>query len=147
RHKNSFTVPQSGKIEGNSIRIPKFKKGIKVKLHKEVKGKIGKMTISSTPTGKYFVCICTEEEIQQFPKSNKAVGIDLGIKDFVITSEGNKIKNNNDTKTYTRKKKTKQQQLTCKIRGYNRFERQKHKVAKIHEKVSKRTLDTLYKVS
>lgn len=147
RHKNSFTVPQSGKIEGNSIRIPKFKKGIKVKLHKEVKGKIGKMTISRTPTGKYFVCICTEEEIQQFPKSNKAVGIDLGIKDFVITSEGKKFKNNRYTKKYASKLKREQQHLSRKKKGSNGFEKQKLKVAKIHEKVSNSRLDTLHKVS
>src|SRR5690606_24653412 len=88
RHKKTFTVPQSGKREGDHISIQKFKGGIKVKLHREVEGKISKMTISRTPTGNYFVCIFTEQETQQFPKNNKAVGIDLGIKDFVITSDG-----------------------------------------------------------
>src|SRR5690606_11818154 len=132
RHKNSFTVPQSGKIEGNSIRIPKFKKGIKVKLHKEVKGKIGKMTMSSTPTGKYFVCICTEEEIKQFSKSNRAVSIDLVIKDIVLTYESKKFKNNHYTKKYASKIKREQQHLSRKKKGSNGFEKQKLKVAKIH---------------
>ena len=147
RHKNTFTVPQSGRIEDSSIRIPKFKKGIKVKLHKEVKGKIGKMTISRTPTGKYFVCIFTEEEIQQFPESNKAVGVDLGIKDFAITSDGKKFKNNRYTKKYASKLKREQQHLSRKKKGSNGFEKQKRKVAKIHEKISNSRLDTLHKVS
>ena len=112
RHKNTFTIPQSGKIEGNLIKIPKFKKGIKVKLHKEVEGKIGKMTISRTPTGKYFVCVFTEQEIEQFPKTNKQVGIDLGIKDFVITSKGEKFKNNRYTKKYSYELKKAQQHLS-----------------------------------
>src|SRR5690606_28302106 len=85
-HKNSFTVPQNGKIEGGRIRIPKFKGGIKVKLHRKIVGEIGKMTIIRTPAGKYYVCIFTKQEIAQLPKSNKTVGIDLGIKDFAITS-------------------------------------------------------------
>src|SRR5690606_41528294 len=103
RHKNTFTVPQYGRIEDSSIRIPKFKKGIKVKLHKEVKGKIGKMTISRTCTGNYFVCIFTEQEIQQLPKNNKAVGIDVGMKDLAMTSDGKKFKNNRETNKYASK--------------------------------------------
>src|SRR5690606_11644001 len=55
KHKNTFTVPQFGKLEGGKIIIPKFREGIKIKLHREVKGKIGKMNITKTPTGKYYV--------------------------------------------------------------------------------------------
>src|SRR5690606_10347645 len=139
--------PQSGRIENGKINIPKFKKGIKVRLHKEVKGKIGKMTISRTPTGKYFVCIFTEEEIEQFPKNNKAIGVDLGIKDFAITSDGKKFKNNRYTKKYASKLKREQQHLSRKKKGSNGFEKQKLKVAKIHEKISNSRLDTLHKVS
>jgi len=57
RHKNSFTVPQFGKIVDGKLKIPKFKDGIKINLHRELKGKIGKMSITRTPTGKYYVSI------------------------------------------------------------------------------------------
>ena len=82
KHKNTFTVPQFGKLEDGKIILPKFKEGIKVKLHREVKGEIGKMSITKTPTGKYYVSIFTEQQIENLPKTNKQVGVDLGLKDF-----------------------------------------------------------------
>jgi putative transposase len=147
KHKNTFTIPQFGSIEGDKINIPKFKEGIKVKLHREVKGKIGKMTITKTPTGKYYVSIFTEQGIDELPKTNKHVGIDLGLKDFVITSDNKKFKNNRYTKKYARELKKAQQYLSRKQKGSNGFEKQKLKVAKIHEKIASCRLDTLHKVS
>lgn len=148
KHKNTFTIPQFGVVKDGKILIPKFKDGIKVNLDKrEIKGKVGKMNITKTPTGKYYVSIFTEQEIEQLPKTNKKVGIDLGLKDFVITSDGIKFKNNRYTKKYSRKLKKAQQHLSRKKKGSNGFEKQKIKVAKIHEKISSCRLDTLHKVS
>ena len=147
KHKNTFTIPQFGSIDGDKINIPKFKGGIKVKLHREVKGKVGKMTVSRTPTGKYYVSIFTEQEIEELPKTNKQVGCDLGLKDFVITSDNKKFKNNRYTKKYAKQLKKAQQHLSRKQKGSNGFEKQKLKVAKIHEKIASCRLDTLHKVS
>lgn len=147
KHKNTFTVPQFGKLEDGKIILPKFKDGIKVKLHREVKGEIGKMSITKTPTGKYYVSIFTEQQIESLPKTNKQVGIDLGLKDFVITSDGKKFKNNRYTKKYARELKKAQQHLSRKQNCSNGFEKQKLKVAKIHEKIANCRLDTLHKVS
>lgn len=147
KHKNTFTVPQFGKLEDGKIILPKFKDGIKVKLHREVKGEIGKMSITKTPTGKYYVSIFTEQEIEDLSKTNKQVGIDLGLKDFVITSDNKKFKNNRYTKKYAKELKKSQQHLSRKQKGSNGFEKQKLKVAKIHEKIANCRLDTLHKVS
>ena len=147
KHKNTFTIPQFGTLADNKISIPKFKEGIKVKLHREVKGKIGKMSITKTPTGKYYVSIFTEQEVEELPKTNKQVGIDLGLKDFVITSGNKKFKNNRYTKKYAKQLKKAQQHLSRKQKGSNGFEKQKLKVAKIHEKIASCRLDTLHKVS
>jgi putative transposase len=147
KHKNTFTIPQFGKLEDGKIIIPKFKGGIKVKTHRDVNGKIGKMNITKTPTGKYYVSIFTEQEVEELPKTNKQVGIDLGLKDFVITSDNKKFKNNRYTKKYARKLKKAQQHLARKQKGSNGFEKQKLKVAKIHEKIANCRLDTLHKVS
>jgi len=148
KHKNTFTIPQFGLVKDGKILIPKFKDGIKVNLDKrEIKGKVGKMNITKTPTGKYYVSIFTEQEIEQLPKTNKKVGIDLGLKNFVITSDGIKYKNNRYTKKYSRQLKKAQQHLSRKEKGSNGFEKQKLKVAKIHEKISSSRLDTLHKVS
>ena len=62
KNKNTFTVPQFAVLEGNKLYIPKFKEGIKVVVHREIKGEIGKCTFSKTPTGKYFVSILSEEQ-------------------------------------------------------------------------------------
>ena len=147
KHKNTFTIPQFGTLAGNKISIPKFKEGIKVKLHREVKGKIGKMSITKTPTGKYYVSIFTEQQVEELPKTNKQVGIDLGLKDFVITSDNKKFKNNRYTKKYAKQLKKAQQHLSRKKKCSNGFEKQKLKVAKIHEKIASCRLDTLHKVS
>ena len=147
KHKNTFTIPQFGTLVGNKISIPKLKDGIKVKLHREVKGKIGKMNITKTPTGKYYVSIFTEQVIDELPKTNKQVGIDLGLKDFVITSDNKKFKNNRYTRKYAKQLKKAQQHLSRKQKGSNGFEKQKIKVAKIHEKIASCRLDALHKVS
>ena len=147
KHKSTFTIPQFGTLTDNKIHIPKFKEEIKVKLHRDVRGKIGKMSITKTPTGKYFVSIFTEQEIEQLPKTGKQIGIDLGLKDFVITSDGKKYKNNKHTKKYAKQLKKAQQHLSRKQKGSNGFEKQKLKVAKIHEKIASCRLDTLHKVS
>lgn len=62
--KKSFTVPQFAKLEDGRFFAPRFKAGIKVNVHREVKGEIGKCTLSKTPTGKYFVLILSEEQYQ-----------------------------------------------------------------------------------
>lgn len=85
--KNSFTVPQNASIADGRLFIRKFKEGIKCRVHREIKGKIGKVTITKKPSGKYFVSVFTEEEyITPIEKTGKAVGVDLGLKDLLVTS-------------------------------------------------------------
>ena len=147
KYKNTFIVPQFGKLENNKIFLPKFKDGIKIELHREVNGEISKMNVTKTPTGKYYVSIFTEQTIAQLPKTDKQIGIDLGLKDFIITSDGNKFKNNRYTNKYTKQLKVAQKHLSRKQKGSNGFEKQKLKVAKIHEKIANCRLDILHKVS
>ena len=147
KNKNKFTVPQHTKVVDGRIYAPKFKSGIKVNIHREIKGEVGKFTISKTPTGKYFVSILTEQEYTPSKKTNKSIGIDLGLKDFAITSDGIKYKNNRYTKRYERQLKKAQQHLSRKQKGSNGFEKQKLKVAKIHEKITNTRQDVLHKVS
>lgn len=87
KSRNSFSVPQFVELKDCKVHFPKFKDGIKVRQHRQVEGKINSATISLTTTGKYYVSLLTEQMYEPLPKSNKQVGIDLGLKDFVITSE------------------------------------------------------------
>lgn len=99
RGNQSFCVPQNVIVdqEKNLLVIPKFKKGINITLHREIKGEIRQATISRTPTGKYFASVLIETN-KKFPNKCKiteetAIGIDLGLKDFLIASNGEKIEN------------------------------------------------------
>jgi len=146
-NKNSFTVPQFVKLNKNELTIPKFKQPIKVIIDRTFNGIIKQCTISKTPTNEYFVSILVETEHVKLPKTNKQVGIDLGIKDFAITSEGFKYKNNRYTKTYEKQLKKAQQHLSRKTKGSNRYIKQRIKVATIHKKITNSRVDNLHKIS
>jgi putative transposase len=147
RKKNGFTVPQNTKLIDGKVHVPKFKEGIKCIVHREVKGEVGKITFTKTPTGRYFASILTQEQHQPKEKTGTVCGVDLGLKDFAITSDGIKFKNNRYTKKYERDLAKEQKHLSRKQKGSNSFERQRRKVAKIHEKISNTRQDVLHKVS
>ena len=146
KSKNSFTCPQFVSVENNSLNIPKIK-GIKMIKNRNIEGKIKKATISKTPSGKYFVSILTEKIYKPINKTNKSIGIDLGIKDFLVLSNGTKIKNHRFLKHYERQLKLHQQHLSRKIKGSSRYEKQRIKVAKIHEKISNSRMDLIHKTT
>ena len=147
KKKNSFTVPQFTKLIENKLYIPKFKEGIKVIVHREFEGKIGKCTFSKTSTGKYFVSILSEVQYQPKEKTGAKCGIDLGVKTFAITSDGTEFKNNQYTKKHEKKLAKAQKHLSRKTKGSHSFEKQKRKVAFIYEKVTNSRMDNLHKVS
>lgn len=146
--KNSFTVPQFAHIADNRLFIPKSKEGIKCRVHREIKGEIGKVTISKTPSGKYFVSVFTEEEYTTpLAKTNKSIGVDMGLKDLLITSDGETFKNNRYTKRYEKKLAVAQRHLSRKKKGSNEYENQRLKAAKLYEKISNCRMDYLHKCS
>jgi putative transposase len=145
--RNSFCVPQFVKLDNGKLKIPKFKEPIDLILSRTFTGTIKQCTISKTPTNEYFVSILVETTHSVVPKTGKSIGIDLGIKDFVITSDGYKYKNNRYTKTYAKKLKENQQHLSRKTKGSNRYQKQKLKVATIYKKITNSRLDNLHKVS
>lgn len=147
KSKNSFSVPQHGSVDEYKIYIPKFREGIVYFKDRKVKGVVKSMTLSLTPSGKYFASILTEQQYEPITKAGKAVGIDLGLKDFVITSDGEKYKNNRFLIKYQNKLATAQKHLSRKKKGSNNFEKQRVKVARLYEKVSNARKDYLHKVS
>ena len=145
--KNSFHIPQYISVEKSYLNIPKFKEGIKIIQDRKFVGEIRQATISKTPTNEYFVSILVETTHKKLEKTGLSVGIDLGIKDFVITSDGVKYKNNRYTKKYEKELKVNQQHLSRKIKGSNRYNKQRLKVAKIYKKITNSRKDNLHKVS
>ncbi len=145
--KQSFTVPQFVIVEDNKLYIPKFKKGIDINIHRKIVGKILFATISKSTTGKYYVSITCKVEYTPFEKTNSEVGIDTGIKDLAILSDGKVYKNIKTLKINLKKLKYEQRQLSKKIKGSNSRLKQKLKLVTIHEKVTNIRKDYLHKVS
>ena len=145
-NRGSFNIPQNVLLEDNKLVIPKFKEGINIVLHRPIKGKIKQATISITPTGKYFVSILCEtgEAIKTKAKirENTTVGIDLGIKTFIVASDGKEF----DNPKFLRKA---QSRLKYVQRKYSKYKgkRTKQKLAILHEKVANQRKDFLHKTS
>ena len=147
RSRNSFTVPQFTKVKNGKLIIPKFQEGIEMIMERKIEGTIKKTTISRTPTGKYFVSILAEKEYNSVPTTGKKVGIDLGLKDFLVLSTGSKIKNGRLLKQLEHQLKLNQKHLSRKTKGTNRYNRQRLKVARIHEKITNSRMDLIHKTS
>jgi putative transposase len=147
KNKNCFTIPQFVSVKNNKLHIPKFKDGIEMIMERKISGVVKRSTISKTPTGKYFVTILTEQEYQPVSKTNQSVGIDLGIKDFLVLSNDSKIKNHRFLKHYEKKLILNQKYLSRKTKGSNRYEKQKIKVARIYEKITNSRMDLIHKTT
>jgi len=134
-------------IKGNKIKLPKLG-WVKFVKSMGVEGKILNATISRTPTGKYFVSICCRiEKTTEKSKTNKVIGIDLGVKHFLIDSEGNKISNPKYLIKLEKRFIKEQRKLSKKQLGSSNFKKQAKKVAKIHEKIRNQREDFLQKLS
>ena len=103
-------------FENNKIKLPKLK-WVKAKIHREFVGKIKSATISQNPSGKYFVSVLVETEHIPMESTGCMVGIDLGIKDLLITSDGEKFDNIRTTKKYEDKLAKEQRRLSHKVKG------------------------------
>ena len=147
RNKNSFTIPQNVRYDGTKLIVPKFLDGIEMIMERQIKGIIKHCNISKTPTGKYFVSILTELQYEPIQKTNQIVGIDLGIKDFLVLSNGTKIKNHRFLKHYERILAINQKYLSRKTKQSNRYEKQRLKVARIYEKITNSRMDLIHKTT
>lgn len=133
-------------FEKNRIKLPKLK-WVKTKISREFVGKIKSATISQVPSGKYFVSVLVETEHEVLPETNNVVGIDLGIKDLLITSDGEKFDNIRTTKKYEKKLAKEQRRLAHKTKGSKNYQKQKIRLAKIYEKITNTRLYHLHKIS
>ena len=133
-------------FEKNKIKLPKLK-WVKTKVHREFTGKIKSATISQGPSGKYFVSILVETEHIPMKENDNSVGIDLGIKDLLITSDGEKFDNIRTTKKYEDKLAKEQRKLSHKVKGSKNWNKQRIKIARIHEKIHNTRIDNLHKIS
>lgn len=146
--KTSFIVPQHISIREGKLHIPKFKTGIEINIHREIEGEICYATISKTACGNYYCALTVEFQPKELPKTGTSVGIDLGIKDFAILSDGTKYSNPRYFVSTQQKLAFQQKQLSkIKNKESSSYKHRKHCVAKLHEKIANQRKDFLHKVS
>lgn len=114
----------------------------------DIKGRPVHSTISRTSSGKYYMSVCCVDfDCEEFDKTGSVAGIDLGIKDFAITSDGQKIDNPKYLAKSTKKLKRLQRQISRKQKGSNNRNKSRIKLARQFEKVSNQRNDFLHKLS
>lgn len=146
--KQSIQYPQNVKITDEGLKLPKI--GIvPAKIHRTFDGKLKTVTVSLTPSGKYFASLLFDDEQPGVEKSidGKAVGIDLGLTHFAITSDGSKFDNPRVLKKHSRNLKRKQQKLSRKQKDSNRRKKARRLVARVHERIANTRKDFLHKLS
>ena len=133
-------------IEGDKIKLPKLGL-VRFAKSKEVEGRILNATIRRNPSGKYFVSLLVETDVQPLPKTNKEVGIDVGLKDFAILSNGEVFENPKFLRNMEQKLIREQRILSRRVKGSSNWNKQRVKVARIHERIANARTDYLQKIS
>jgi len=149
RNRQSFQCPQKVKVDKKGLWLPKFKEPISIVLHRPFHGKIKTVTISKTPTDKYFASILVDMPIVIPAKQpiNNPVGIDLGIKSFIVTSEGVKFDNPKYLQRSIDRLKILQRRASKKVKGSHNRKKANKQVAVLYEKVTNQRNDFLHKLS
>lgn len=144
-------------IEDKYLKVPKLKTLIKLRMHRPISGKIKSVTISLTTSNKYFVSILCEETVLIAEKTNSAVGITLGINEFAVLSNGERIDNDKFTKEFAvkiareerklKRRKKMGQQKGIELAQQKNYQKQKIKVARMREKLMNQRNDFLNKLT
>ena len=150
RNKQSYITNNQGnniRIEKKKIKLPKVG-FIKMKQHREFTGTVKSVTVSKDITNKYFVSVLVDTDYKSTVKETKnKIGLDLGVKNIVVDSNGNKIENPKLLQKHEKNIKTKQKTLSRKKKGSNNYEKTRVKLAKCYEKLTNSRKDFLHKLS
>ncbi|ABA58005.1 Transposase [Nitrosococcus oceani ATCC 19707] len=141
RHRGKIKAWMAGQLV-----LPKLG-ALKLKWSRRPQGIPKMVTVTQDGAGRYFISFMCEETIQPLPRKPNGIGVDLGVKDIVVTSEGWKSGNPRHLRTYRRLLTKTQRRLSRKVRGSDRWRRQRVRVAKAHARVSNTRQDWLHKLS
>jgi len=147
--KQSIQYPQGAKIVDDcKVSLPKIGH-VKAVVHREVRGLIKTVTVSRDPGGSYFASILTENGLEAPAESfdGKILGIDVGLTDLAVTSDGSKFNNPKHLRQAQKNLARKQQHLSRKAKGSNTRNKARNLVAKAHERVANARKDYLHKLS
>jgi len=146
--KQSIQYPQHVKLLNKRLSLPKIGE-VKADFHRMYPGKLKTVTISRNPSGEYYASLLFEVEgSEPTPNtSGKAIGVDLGINHFAVTSDGSKFDNPRTLRKHERNLKRKQRQLSRKQKGSNRRKKARRLVARVHQRITNARKDLLHKLS
>jgi putative transposase len=146
---NYTTNNQNGTvyIENNHIKLPKLKSMIKIEQHRQFNGLIKSCTISQVPSGKYFISILVDTENSKLAKIDKKIGVDVGVKEFAICSDGYREPNPKHLRKSEKRLIKLQKDLSRKQKGSKNRKKARLKVAKLHERIANQRADFLNKLS
>ena len=149
--KQSIQYPQNVKIVDGNVKLPGNIGIVKAKIHRLIEGKVKTVTVSKTPSGKYFASILTEVAGENPTISEgKIYGIDLGLKQFAVVTDGEKVSKYDNPKHLAKHEKNlkrKQKKLACKQKGSKSRNKYRKVVAALYERVSNSRQDFLHKLS
>jgi putative transposase len=149
--KQSIQYPQYVRVVNGNVKLPGSVGEVKAKIHRPIEGTIKTVTVSKTPSGKYFASILTEVEGDN-PTTceGKIYGIDLGLKHFAVVTDGEKVSKYDNPKHLAKHEKNlkrKQQKLARKQKGSSSRFKYRKVVAKVYERLSNSRQDFLHKLS
>ena len=151
RNKQSYsTNNQNGTVylseDCKYISLPKIK-NIKIKMHRKFDGVIKTVTVSKECDETYYVSILVEENIEAKPKSENSVGIDLGIKSYIVDSNAERIDNPKYLTRSLLRLAIEQRKLSHMKKGGKNRNKQRIKVARLHRRIRNQRNDFLQKLS
>lgn len=147
-NRNSIKITKGAfTYKNNQIFIPKSKKPLSIRWSRQLSSKnISSITISLTPSGKWFISILVEDNVDYtLPLCDKVLGVDLGIETFATLSTGEKVKMSDLRPHYAKLKKL--QRKHAKKKGKSNKEKARLKVARQHEKITNIREDFHHKLS
>lgn len=160
-HKQSYRTPGGrsniGILDNKHIRLPKLGKVKTKRFDMPEVYKIFNITVEKTATGKYYASICIETEVQPLSKTEKQVGFDLGLIDLLIGSDGTRVERPKFAYAFKdklaqeqrklSKMRTKLERANANLNEYRNYQKQKRKVAKLHEHIANCAKDSNHKLS
>jgi putative transposase len=149
--RQSLQYPANVKVLNQAeIKFPGNLGTVKAKVHRDIEGKLKTVTVSRMPDGRYYASLLVEDgtEKPELSSKGKAVGLDLGLIDFAVTSDGSKYQNPRHLKKHELNLKRKQRKLSRKKdKTTNKRRKARLAVAKVHSKISRVRSDFLHKLS
>jgi putative transposase len=148
QNRQSIRFPQGFKFKDNILTLPKIGE-VYCKVSRQPKGTLKSVTVSVNPSGEYFAA-CLYDDGKDLPEKSsegKAIGIDVGLTHYAITSDGTKHGNPRYYRKYEKKLARRQKQLSRKLKGSNNFNKARIKIAKVHAKIVRCREDFLHKLT